>query len=255
MKIERMKGAIYALSGLVFVGGMILYLASYFIGLLPMVLGIAILGIYTAAAHSRAELVDKLRALGRIMAVPLAGIGIAIVIGGVVMAATGYNPFRAYGALFYGGFIKNWHVSILNACPLIFTGLSVAFAFKAGLFNIGAEGQFYVGAMVAALLGYYLNLPGVLAVIVIFVAAGAAGAAYNFIPALLKVKTGAHEVITTMMFAHIARYSSSIFIRALGGSPQTSATPMSPGRSGRVRSCPGSKPSCPRRTTACTPAS
>ena len=62
MKIERMKGAIYALSGLVFVGGMILYLASYFIGLLPMVLGIAILGIYTAAAHSRAELVDKLRA-------------------------------------------------------------------------------------------------------------------------------------------------------------------------------------------------
>ena len=77
------------------------------------------------------------------------GILSAIIIGAVLIAVTGYNPLDAYKALFYGGFVKNWHVSILNATPLMFTGLSVAFAFKAGLFNIGAEGQYYVGAMAA----------------------------------------------------------------------------------------------------------
>lgn len=100
---------------------------------------------------------------------------------------------------------------------MIFTGLSVAFAFKAGLFNIGAEGQYYVGAVVATFLGLYLNLPPLLSIPIIFLVAGLLAAAYNYIPALLKVKTGAHEVITTMMFAQIARYLSSIFIRAMGG--------------------------------------
>ena len=225
MKSPAMQKAVYAVSGLLFLAGMVLYLGTYFIGLGLMAAGLVVIALRTLLARSREELLAQAGRFGRVMVIPAAGIGAAIVIGGVVMAVTGYNPFEAYGALFYGGFVRNWHVSILNACPLIFTGLSVAFAFKAGLFNIGAEGQYYVGAMTAALLGYYLHLPGILAVILIFIAAGAAGAVYNYIPALLKVKTGAHEVITTMMFAHVARYSSSIFIRSMGGNPETSSHP------------------------------
>lgn len=160
---------------------------------------------------------ELIRGHGRILVVPLLGILVALVVGAAIMLASGYNPIKAYAALFYGGFIKNWYVSVLNAAPLIFTGLSVAFAFKAGLFNIGAEGQYYVGAMAAAWLGLTLNLPGWAAVPLIFVVAAAVSASWNAIPAYLKVRTGAHEVITTMMLAHTARYVSNIFIRAMGG--------------------------------------
>ena len=111
---------------------------------------------------------------------------------------------------------------MLNAAPLIFTGLSVAFAFKAGLFNIGAEGQYYIGAMAATYFGLYLNLPPFLSIMLIFILSGMLASAWNIVPATLKVKTGAHEVITTMMLAHTARYLSPIFIRAHGGDPATS---------------------------------
>ena len=104
-------------------------------------------------------------------------------------------------------------------------GLSIAFAFRAGLFNIGAEGQYYIGAMAGAWLGFSLNLPALFSIILIYAGGCALAAMWNFIPALLKVKTGAHEVITTMMFAHIARYISPIFIRAFGGDPSTSSHP------------------------------
>ncbi|OQX29480.1 MAG: ABC transporter permease [Spirochaeta sp. LUC14_002_19_P3] len=161
----------------------------------------------------------------KILAAPLSGALIAIVIGGIIMLLTGYNPIKAYSALFYGGLVKNWHISVINAAPLIFTGLSVAFAFKAGLFNIGAEGQYYIGAMAAVWLGLILKLPGIISLILVFAFAAALSAAWNLIPALLKVKTGAHEVITTMMLAHTARYLSPIFIRAFGGNPSTSTHP------------------------------
>jgi len=114
-------------------------------------------------------------------------------------------------------------VAVLNATPLIFTGLSVALAFQAGLFNIGAEGQYYVGAMAALFLGIHFNFPAIVSIPLILLLSGLAAALYNVIPGLLKVKTGAHEVITTMMFAHIARYFTSVFIRASGGDPVTSA--------------------------------
>jgi len=197
--------------------GLVLWLASYFWGLL-LLLGAAVLFYLRKRLSSKRE--DARASTRKLLSnllIPVVGIISAIIIGAILMAATGYNPFIAYKALFYGGFVKNWHVSILNATPLIFTGLSIAFAFKAGLFNIGAEGQYYVGAMVATFLGIYLKLPGILVIPLIFLVAGIVAGAYNYIPALLKVRTGAHEVITTMMFAHIARYISSVFIRGMGG--------------------------------------
>lgn len=204
------------------VAGIVLYLGSYFWGVLLLPVAAAAALFYRFATSGMESLREDLRQVGKALAVPSAGIAVAIVFGGLVMVVTGYDPFEAYGALFYGGFVRNWHISVLNAAPLVFTGLSVAFAFKAGLFNIGAEGQYYVGAMVATFLGVYLKLPALLSIIIIFLVSGMAGAAYNYIPALLKVRTGAHEVITTMMFAHIARYLSSLFIRSMGGDSASS---------------------------------
>lgn len=197
----------------------------YFWGIWLIVAALGVYGWRHAILNGSAELkalaIRSLRSIG----VPLAGVAIAIVIGGILMVVTGYNPVKAYGALFYGGLVRNWHISVLNAAPLIFTGLSIVVAFKAGLFNIGAEGQYYIGAMAAAWLGLTLNLPAVISLVLLFVIAGLLAAAWNIVPALLKVRTGAHEVITTMMLAHTARYLSPIFIRAHGGDPSTSTHP------------------------------
>lgn len=205
--------------------GTVLYLASYFWGGLLLLAAVALYAWRVGLLRGADAVRDLLRLSVRRAAVPVFGITTAILFGGIVMILSGYNPFVAYGALFYGGLVRNWHISVLNAAPLIFTALSVAFAFKAGLFNIGAEGQYYLGAMAAAALSLFMPLPGFIAIPVIFLAAGLAGAAWNIVPAYLKMKTGAHEVITTMMLAHVARYLSPIFIRAFGGDPATSSHP------------------------------
>lgn len=204
--------------------GAVLYLASYFWGLLLILAAGA--GYFTLKVlEDKAEALNLIKRFFKSMTVPLAGIVIAVVVGGLIMVLTGYDPIKAYQAFFYGGFVRNWHVSVLNATPLIFTGLSIAVAFKAGLFNIGAEGQYYVGTMVATFFGIRMGLPPLLSIPLIFLLSGLFAAAYNIFPAFLKVRTGAHEVITTMMFAHIARYLSPIFIRAMGGDPSTSPHP------------------------------
>ncbi len=198
---------------------------AYFWGIWLIVAagGAYLIRVYLTAG--RAELINLIRRSARKMVVPVMGVAAAIVIGGILMVFTGYDPVEAYGALFFGGLVRNWHISVLNAAPLIFTALSVAFAFKAGLFNIGAEGQYYMGAMAATWLSLRFALPGVVSIPLIFVFAGLIGAAWTIIPAWLKVRTGAHEVITTMMLAHTARYLSPIFIRANGGDPATSTHP------------------------------
>ena len=225
MRSNAVKTILIVILILIGAAGVVLWFGAYFWGLF-LLGGAGILFYFQKRLFTKKEEAQNLiRKFFSNMLIPLVGIITAILIGGILMAVTGYNPFEAYKALFYGGFVKNWHVSILNATPLIFTGLSVAFAFKAGLFNIGAEGQYYIGAMAATFLGIYLKLPGILVIPLIFLVSGAVAGAYNYIPALLKVRTGAHEVITTMMFAHIARYLSNVFIRGFGGNPETSTHP------------------------------
>lgn len=95
--------------------------------------------------------------------------------------------------------------TIVTATPLIFVGLSVALGFRAGLFNIGAEGQVNVGGLVAAAVGISFTwLPGPILLIVVILAGFAGGALWGFVPGILKAKTGAHEVITTIMLNFIA---------------------------------------------------
>jgi simple sugar transport system permease protein len=218
MKLSR-NTFLTVLSLIVFASGLILYLGEYFIGLLFILCSIIIYSLSSYFSKNRESFLELIKSKAKTIVYPFIGIFVALIIGGIIMLISGYNPFEAYGSLFYGAFYKNWSTSVINAVPLIFTGLAIAFAFQANLFNIGAEGQYYVGAMVATLLGINLNLPSYISIPIIFIVSCAIAGLYNLIPAFLKVKTGASEVITTMMFAHIARYYSPIFIRAHGGDP------------------------------------
>ena len=140
------------------------------------------------------------------LAFPLVAILISFLIGAIIMVATGYDPIAAYGALLRGAFGSPLAVgrTLLNATPLIFTGLAVAVAFRAGLFNIGGEGQFYIGAITAAVAGVYLGSLGVVGMVLALVACVLTGFLWGAIPGLLKAYRGAHEVITTIMLNFVA---------------------------------------------------
>ncbi|MFX1317690.1 MAG: ABC transporter permease [Promethearchaeota archaeon] len=128
---------------------------------------------------------------------------LALLVAALIMIATEYDPVFAYTVLIQGAF-RNPDQVLWYATPLLLTGLSVALAFKAGLFNIGAEGQLYMGSMVATIIGVYVLLPSFIHPLVCLAAAAIAGAAWAFIPGILKAYRGAHEVVTTMMMTYIA---------------------------------------------------
>jgi simple sugar transport system permease protein len=132
---------------------------------------------------------------------PLIAILISFIIGAVIMLATGNNPVAAYAALVQGAFGSPTALgrTLLNATPLIFTGLAVAVAFRAGLFNIGGEGQFWIGAITAAGLGVALGFLGPLGTVLVLLACLLTGFLWGAIPGFLKAYFGAHEVITTIM--------------------------------------------------------
>jgi ABC-type uncharacterized transport system permease subunit len=128
----------------------------------------------------------------------------------------------AYGALFSGALGSASAVSetIVAATPLILAGLGVALGFRAGLFNIGAEGQVIAGGLAAGFVGFWLHgLPVVVHLPLAVLVGLAAGGAWGFIPGILKARTGAHEVITTIMLNYVAAYlalyllSTSVFRR------------------------------------------
>ncbi len=138
---------------------------------------------------------------------PLLAIGISFLIGAIIILATGNNPIGAYGALISGAIGSPSAIgrTLVNATPLIFTGLGVAVAFRAGLFNIGGEGQVFIGAITAAGLGVALGATlGPLAILVCLVACILAGFLWGAIPGFLKAFFGAHEVVTTIMLNFIA---------------------------------------------------
>lgn len=156
--------------------------------------------------------VNKLRGLLEGIMVPFLAVFTAMVVGGGVIAFAGGNPIAAYIGLFEGAFGSARAISetAVWASPYIFAGLAVALAFKGGLFNIGAEGQLALGAVASAWVGYRLpELLGVTLPMIIHLplAVGAgmlAGAFWGAIPGWLKAKTGAHEVINTIMMNYIA---------------------------------------------------
>jgi simple sugar transport system permease protein len=142
-----------------------------------------------------------------VVLVPLLAVAAAFGAGGLVLAAIGVDPWNALRALVGGslGSGEGLGFTLYYATDFVFTGLAVALAFQGGLFNIGAEGQAYVGGLGAALV--CLNggaLPAWLLVPLGVIGAAAFGAAWAFVPGVLQAKRGSHIVITTIMFNFLA---------------------------------------------------
>src|SRR5919199_3512499 len=164
--------------------------------------------------------VSALKDLGRALVVPSLAILTAIVIGGVVMRIVGTDPVRAYQGLVLGAFGSPKAISetIVWATPFIFAGLAVAFAFKGGLFNIGAEGQLALGAVTAAWVGYALpgifkiSIPAFIHIPLAVLGGCLAGAIWGGIPGWLKARTGGHEVINTIMMNFLALLLTSYLL-------------------------------------------
>lgn len=162
--------------------------------------------------------------------VPVLAVVTGLLLGGIVILASGENPINAYGALFTGSFgkpanfiegisvlfstgdtaalikaIYPFTESLVIATPYIFAGLSVALGFRCGLFNIGAEGQFFIGALTSAFVGYSLKgLPMIVHLPIAILAGAAGGALWGMVPGYLKARFGAHEVVNTIMMNWIA---------------------------------------------------
>jgi ABC-type uncharacterized transport system permease subunit len=141
--------------------------------------------------------------------VPLLATLVAVVLAGLLILAVGTNPLEADWALLRGMF-GSWDrvaASIARSTPFIGGALAVAFAFRAGLFNIGVEGQILVGATTAAWVGTFswlADVPGPLMVPVVLLAGVLGGGLWGAVPGVLKAKTGAHEVIVTIMLNSVA---------------------------------------------------
>lgn len=148
-----------------------------------------------------------LRQIWRSVSIPLTAILLALLIGAIILVLSDANPWAAYIALFKGAFGSTVNVgrTLEKATPLILGGLAVAFAFKAGLFNIGGQGQLVFGAIFAAYLGFSLEgLPFPLHMLLALIGGSLIGGLYGALPGALKTYTGAHEVITTIMLNFVA---------------------------------------------------
>jgi ABC-type uncharacterized transport system permease subunit len=164
---------------------------------------------------------------------PLLTALIAFFIGGLVVALTGANPFTTYKAIFDGSGLNwvfpwitkddrttaalNLQQTLIVTTPLILTGMAVAYAFRAGLFNIGGQGQYFAGLYIGVWVGSSLHgLPGFLHILLAIVLGTLAGAVWGGIAGFLKATTGANEVITTIMLNYVALWVG-VWAFGLGG--------------------------------------
>lgn len=143
------------------------------------------------------------------IAIPFLAVVTALIIGGIIIISTGSSPLVAYKALWDGSFGSPGAIAatLVKSTPFIIAGLAVALGFKAGLFNIGAEGQLYVGGIAAVWVGYtaaFAGLPLIIHLPLAVLAGALGGLIWGAIPGILKARTGAHEVINTIMMNFIA---------------------------------------------------
>lgn len=165
-------------------------------------------------------------------AAALVAVLVGLVVSAVVLAAAGFNPIQSFAALLSGAFGKPKYIAnvIIKATPILLTGVSVSFAFKTGLFNIGAEGQYIIGTVLATIVGVKLNLPMPLQVPVVLLAGILGGAALGAFVGWLKAKFGIHEVITSIMCNWIAFYLCNFVVMSetFHKPNSTSALPVNP---------------------------
>lgn len=152
-------------------------------------------------------LAHKLPAWADYVLLPLLNLALAFLVSGLVVVMLGESPLAAVRLLLYGAFGYGEAIgyTLYYATNFIFTGLAVAVAFHAGLFNIGGEGQAYLGGLGLSLVAIYLGwLPGILVAPLAILAAMLFGAVWGFIPGWLQARRGSHVVITTIMLNFLA---------------------------------------------------
>lgn len=141
---------------------------------------------------------------------PLLAILSGLLVSSLFLILRGSSPVEAYAVMFKTGFscskVDNCNLfqTLQLATPLILTGLSAVMAFRSGMFSIGQEGQFLIGATIAAWLGYVVQLPSLLHIILVLLAAMAGAGLYGWVPAILKTRLNVNEVITTIIFNSLA---------------------------------------------------
>ena len=209
------------------------------------------------------------RSIWNVVAIPLLAILTGLIIGAILIVATStsvYDAFResfwvglgtvfseifyAYRALFTGSIgdpvriinalssgnesairaaLNPFLESLVQATPYIFAGLAVALGFRSGLFNIGVEGQLFIGAACATFVGYaFTGLPWIIHMPLAFLAGALGGALWGFIPGLLKATTGGHEVINTIMMNYIAFRLTEWLLSGPMTRPDSGGMPISP---------------------------
>ncbi|HAM80401.1 ABC transporter permease [Ornithinibacillus bavariensis] len=149
--------------------------------------------------------------------VPIISVILGLIAGAIIMIVSGHNPIQGYGALWNGAFGDTFTIgeTVRRITPYILTGLSIAFAFRAGLFNIGAEGQVIVGWLASVWVGLTIDAPMIVHLPLALIAGALAGGLWGFIPGLLKAKLGVHEVIVTIMMNYIAMFVSNEIVRSV----------------------------------------
>ena len=162
--------------------------------------------------------------------VPLVSILLAFVIGCVIMAALGANPFVALQSLFAGAFgsARNIGTTLARSTPLIFTGLCACFAYRCGVFNLGGEGQFIIGSIVCCFVATQSGVEGLPAILLCLVLGALAGGLWAAIPGLLKIYRGQNEMIISIMLNYVATLLMGVvytnWLRD-GTVPQTASVP------------------------------
>lgn len=163
---------------------------------------------------------------------PIISILLAFLVGGIIILSIGKNPMEAYSFLFRGAFGSKSALAatLVKATPLIFTGLSAAFAYRCGVFNLGAEGQFIMGSIasiaVATVLTKVVVLPALLVFILSMAAGILAGCIWGALPGLLKVFRSLNEMIVTILLNYIATLFMSYLVNGPmmdGNIPQSAA--------------------------------
>lgn len=155
----------------------------------------------------------------------------ATLVGGAIMALSGHNPFLAYLSILLGAVAGPNLASTLNrAIPIVGMGVCAAIAFRAGLFNLGGEGQLVLGGITAALVGLWIPLPGVLLVPAAVLAAALAGGLYALVPAFAQFRLGVPLLISSLLLNYPAREFASYLVNhpfrdVASGLPQTFQVP------------------------------
>lgn len=167
-------------------------------------------------------------ALGVVLT-PVAAIVVALLASGLILLISGYDPVTAFVAMWQGAFadLRTITELLIKATPLILIAAGLAVAFRASIWNIGAEGQFYAGAVAATAVGIYFGgLPAIAHVPLVLIAAIVAGGLWGMLAGWLKVRFGASEIVTTIMLNYIAIISTGYLvtgpmIEGAGRYPQT----------------------------------